>query len=138
MTQSVTNFGRDTSCTDSLRSGRLVSGARLVGEAAYRRLITVRGTLPGGEDEQNYGFDIAGKLGTVVTKSQEAALPGQVQTELLKDERLNAVNVNLVSTKNGPSVSWEVTVEGDTDAGPFTLVLAVSGVTVDLLGLQAT
>lgn len=136
MTQHV-NFGLDTSCTDSLRTGRLVSGARLVGEACYRRLITSRGTLPGGEDEQNYGLDLADLLGSVSTKADEAALPGRIQTELLKDERLNAVDVNVVSTKSGPSVSWEITIEGHTDAGPFVLVLGVAGVTVDLLKLQA-
>lgn len=131
-----TNFGTDTSCTDSMRTGRLSSGARLVGEACYRRLITPRGMLRGGEDEQNYGLDLLDAIGSVQTVSDEAALPGRIQNELLKDERLNAVSADIVSTKEGPAVLWKISIEGDTDEGPFTLVLGVSGVTVELLGLD--
>lgn len=130
------DFGKDTSCTDSLRTGRFSTGPRLVAEACYRRLITPRGSLRGGEDEANYGFDLSEKIGTVVNASTEAALPGQIQSELLKDERLSSVTVNVVSTKTGPAVAWVVTIEGQTSAGPFTLKLSVSEVTVSILGLQ--
>lgn len=138
MTQNV-NFGKDTSCTNSLRTGRYVTGTRLVAEALYRRLITPRGTLQGGEDEQNYGLDLLDLIGSIddANGSKAAALPGQIQAELLKDERLTSVSVSVSSSKNGTILSWTVTINAQTDIGPFSLVLAVSDVTVDILGFQS-
>ncbi len=133
----MTDFGRDTSCTDKYRSGILVSGRRLVAEACYRRLITARGTLRGGEDEANYGLDLADAIGQATSTKTAAALPGQIQTELLKDERVISVDVTVDATIQGPATSYAVAVNGQTDIGPFSLVLGVSGVTVDLLGIQA-
>lgn len=121
---------------DALRTGVLVSGPRLVAEASYRRLRTTRGMLRGGEDEANYGLDLADLIGSVATKSDAAALPGRVQAELLKDERVESVTVTVTSTVDGPATSWTVSVEGTTADGPFSLVLSVSEVTVDLLGIQ--
>ena len=43
----MTDFGFDTSCTTALRTGRFSSGPRLVAEACFRRLSTLRGTLRG-------------------------------------------------------------------------------------------
>jgi len=131
------NFGTDTSCTDSLRTGRLVSGPRLVAEACYRRLITPRGSLFGGDDEANYGLDLADLIGSVSTKAQVAALPGQIQTELLKDERITSASATVTASKSGPSVTYQISISAQTDAGPFSLVLSVSDVTVSLLGMQA-
>jgi hypothetical protein len=134
----MTDFGTDTSCTNGLHSGRLVIGPRLVAEACYRRLTTARGMLRGGEDEQNYGLDLMDLVGSIASRAQAAALPGQIQAELLKDERLVSVDVDVVSTVSGPSTSYAVSILGHTDDGPFTLVLGVSNVSVDLLGIQET
>ena len=131
----ATDYGTDTSCLTSLRTGRLVSGVRLVAEAAYRRITTPRGQLQGGEDEANYGIDLADLIGSVATTADAAALPGRIENELLKDERIESVDVDVASTKSGPAVSWSVTIEAQTSEGPFSLVLAVSDVTVELLGL---
>lgn len=133
----TTDFGTDTSCTDSLRTGRFVSGVRLVAEALYRRLSTPRGTLQGGEEEANYGLDLVDLVGSVNTTLAQAALPGQIEAECLKDERVTSVTANVTSTQAGPVVSWKVSLDVETDVGPFTLVLGVSGVTVDLLGFQS-
>lgn len=131
----ATDYGTDTSCLTSLRTGRLVSGVRLVAEAAYRRVTTPRGMLQGGEDEANYGIDLADLIGSVVTTADAAALPGRIENELLKDERIESVDVTVTSSVVGPSTSWQVTIEAQTSEGPFSLVLAVSDVTVELLGL---
>jgi hypothetical protein len=136
MSATVTNFGRDTSCTTGMRTGQLVSGVRLVAEASYRRLSTPRGSLIGGEDEANYGLDLAGKIGSAATHDEVAALPAQVEAELLKDARIETVNVTIVQTITGPSAAWTVTVEATTALGPFSLVLGVADVTVQLLGVQ--
>ena len=133
----ATNFGRDISCTDSLRTGRFVSGVRLVAEAAYRRLITPRGTLRGGEEEENYGFDLSSLIGSVVTASDAAALEGRIANELLKDERISTVTAVVTMTKRGPSTFFDVDVSATTAEGPFTLQLSVTDVTVELLGIAA-
>ncbi len=130
------NFGTDTSCTTGLVTGRLSSGLRLVGEAMFRRLTTSRGLLKGGEDEQNYGLDLADAVGKITNASQQAAVQQQVEQEVLKDERIDTATCTITSTVSGPSTSWQVTIEAQTGQGPFSLVLGVSGVTVDLLGLN--
>jgi hypothetical protein len=134
----MTDFGRDISCTSSLRTGRFSTGVRLVAEAAYRRLTTPRGALRGGEEEANYGFDLLEKIGSVSTKTDAAALPGQIAAELKKDERIDDVSVTVVDTSTGPAKSFDITIVATTGLGPFSLVLAVSGVTIAMVGLEAS
>ncbi len=131
-----TDYGRDTSCTDSLQTGRFVTGVRLVGQACYRRLTTPRGMLRGGEDEDNYGLDISELIGSGNPKSVAATLPGRISAELSKDERIESVEVEVLVTKDGPETNLSVTVKCQTGAGPFTLVLLASAVTVELLGIE--
>lgn len=133
----ATNFGRDTSCTTSLRTGRLVTGARLVAESAYRRLTTPRGMLRGGEEELNFGLDLTEVIGSVKTAADAAALPGRIRAELKKDERIESVDVVVTETTSGPGRSFAVRVDALTAEGPFTLAIAVSEVTVELLGIKA-
>lgn len=132
----TTTFGRDISCTTSLRTGRYATGVRLVAEAAYRRLTTPRGMLHGDEDEKNYGIDLLDLIGSIQTKSDEAAMPGRIAGELRKDERILAVDVTLVSRTEGPSLKWTITIEATTAAGPFSLQVGVDDVSVELLNIR--
>lgn len=131
----ATNFGKDTSCTDSLKTGRFVTGPRLVAEAVYRRLTTPRGMLRGGEEEADYGLDLTELIGSVSNRSDAAALPGRIENELRKDERIESVKVTVTETTQGVAKSFEVFVEATTSEGPFDLTLAVSDVTTALIGL---
>lgn len=136
MTVTATPYGQDTSCTDRLRPGRIVSGATLLGEAAYRRLTTRRGTLL---DDPTYGLPLLDLLSADVDPELAATYPGQVRAELLKDPRLEAVTVDIVETVTGPARAWTVTISGvGSDGDAFELVVGVSDVTVELLGLEAT
>lgn len=119
-------FGRDTSCTDRLRPGRVVSGKRLVAEAVYRRLTTTRGTLL---YDPNYGLALVDLLGAEITPNQEAALPSRIKNELMKDGRIEDVRVSL--SKSGAAYTVEIEVE--CAAGPFDLVLSVSDLTTEIL-----
>jgi hypothetical protein len=132
----ATSFGKDISCTDSLRTGRYATGARLVAESAYRRLITPRGMLRGGEDEQNFGFDISQLIGTSKAKNDAATVLGRIRAELLKDERIGTVEVSLVESKNGPETTYAITIAAKTTEGPFTLAIGVSDLSVELLGIE--
>lgn len=128
------DLGRDISCTDSLKTGRFATGVRLVAEAAYRRLTTPRGMLRGGEEEQNYGLDLTAFCGTTNPKATAASLPGRIKSELLKDERIETVDVNIVVTTSRPATTFTITIAATTGAGPFTLKLLASAVDVELLG----
>jgi hypothetical protein len=130
-------FGKDTSCTSALRPGQFVTGARLVGEALYRRLSTPRGMLRGGDDEESYGFDLLGVIGSTQSDADAIALQGKIRNEALKDERIIDAQVTVTLTRNGPAVSLDVLIEVTTGAGPFTLNIGVDEATVELLNLAA-
>lgn len=137
MSADSTFFGRDTSCTDSLRTGRFATGARLVGEAAYRRLTTPRGMLRGGEEEQNYGLDLNDYCGSTNPTQDAAALPGRIEAELTKDERIISVSTTVTVTTVGPATTFDIVIEAGTRAGPFTLQIGIDQLTVELVGLKA-
>lgn len=130
------DYGRDVSCTDSMKTGRFATGVRLVAEAAYRRLITPRGMLRGGEEEANYGLDLTELCGTTNPTATAASLGGRIRAELLKDERIESVDVDVLTTTTAASeVSFTITIAAVTGAGPFTLQVLASTVTVELLGI---
>jgi hypothetical protein len=134
----MADFGTDLSCTTSLRTGRYVTGARLVAEAAYRRLITPRGTLFWGEDEADYGLDLTELLiGQPNTTALANSLEGRIRNELKKDERIDEVDVSVITSTVGASTTYDLTINATTAAGPFTLTLAANEVSVALLGLAA-
>lgn len=122
------NYGRDLSCTDGLRTGRYVTGARLLAEACYRRLTTPRGMLRGGEEEANYGLDLSAEIGTTGNPGVLAAsLAARVRNELLKDERILDVIVDVVPIVTGPLVELLVDIRGrGAKEGPFALQLSVT------------
>lgn len=132
----TTDFGRDMWAQDSVRTGRFASGARLVGQAVYRRLITQRGALRGGEDEANYGFDLTGLVGSVGGKIPAAAAASSIRNECRKDPRVEDAVVTVVRVVDGVAESWLVTVDARTAKGPFELVLKVEDVTVTMVGLS--
>ncbi len=133
----MVDFGRDMSCTDSLKTGRFATGTRLVGEACYRRLTTPRGMLRGGEAEADYGYDLSVLIGSTSVKSAAASLPGRIEAELLKDERVESVSVDVTVFTEGPDTAFTIEIEAVTSVGPFTLTLLASAVTVELLGITA-
>ena len=132
----TTYFGYDISCTRGMKSGRFVSGVDLVAQAYYRRLTTPRGTLIGGEEEQNYGLNLMSLVGKAATPSFAASLPGKIENELLKDPRTESVSATVVSATSGPAVTYTIRIAAKTALGPFTLVLAVSAVSAEILGIQ--
>lgn len=132
-------YGKDTSCTTSLRPGRMVSGGRLVAEALYRRLTTPRGMLVGGEQEANYGLDLTEMIGTIESKQQSAALPGLIRAECKKDDRIGDVDVVVTETLLGPAKELNIEITGQTKEGDsFELTLRVDEVSVEILGLGGT
>lgn len=133
----ATYYGKDISATNGIKTGRYSRGVRLVAEAAYRRLITPAGSLHGGEEEQNYGFDLTSLVGSAKTKSDAAALPGRIQAELRKDERIESVDVVVtVTTATNGAVAWVVRIDGKTAEGPFSFQVGIDDVSIELLGIS--
>ena len=133
----TTDHGRDIWCTDSLRTGRTVTGTRLVAQAVYRRFITERGALRGGEDEANYGLDLTQLVGQRGGRAPAESIKGRIRNEARKDPRVLDADVTVVRSVSGAAESWEITIQGRTATGPFELVLAVDEVTTKLVGLDA-
>lgn len=133
----MNGYGKDMSALDAVRAGTLVSGARLVAEAAYRRLTTPPGTLQGGPAEEDYGIDLPGYVGMLDSRATQLALPGIVRAELLKDDRLASVDVTVArETLPAAGVRYLVRVTGTTSLDEdFTLTVAVNDVSAEFLGI---
>lgn len=137
----LAGFGTDTWCLDSLSPGRFARGANLVAQAAYKRLITPRGTLSGGDEETAYGLDVASYVGAVGTAIAIRTLPGQVRAQLLQDDRLSEADVTAaIATAADGTVSITLAIVGTLadESGTFTLTLAVSDVDATVLGITTT
>jgi len=131
----MTDYGRDTYCLDKLRTGRYASGATLVAQRVYRRFITPRGALIGGEEERNFGLDLAGMVGGASTPELVNAMPQRIRNEAAKDPQINptSVGVTVDASEEGSEYTYTITISARAAGGPFALVLGVSDVTVDLL-----
>jgi len=130
-------YGLDTWCLDHLQPGRYARGSTLVAQALYRRLITPRGTLRGGDEESAYGFDVSGYVGAIGYQSALQAIPGLVRGELLKDDRLSEVEVKATFTEEtnaliGILLDVRVTLADEDET--FSLTLAVTDVNTTILG----
>jgi phage baseplate assembly protein W len=124
----TTNYGSDLSCTNDFTSDmRVVSGRTLLAQAAYRRLITPRGSLP---DDQNYGFDVTALIDDDLQPGDLALIQTGIQNELIKDERIVKASATCVLSSVG-QLTISITLS---DAnGPFVLVLAATAVSVTIL-----
>lgn len=122
-------YGRCMSATTRLTTGRLVSGTRLLSEAVIRRLTTPRGSIWGDED---YGFDIAGYVGAVGVGIAVAALPSILESEVLKDDRIESCAV--IATRDDDEITIKLRMRSASSSGDFALTLAVGDVGVSVLG----
>jgi hypothetical protein len=129
----TTDFGQDTFCLDSRRTGRMARGVTLVAQRCYHRLITPRGQLRGGEDEANFGYDLGKLIGR--SNLSDSQIEGEIKNELSKEEAVESVAVMVTRSSGAVFVSYSIQVDCVTAEGPFSLVLAVSDVTVELVGL---
>lgn len=135
----ATDFGRDTSCTTSMRTGRIVRGRQLLAEAAFRRITTPPGTLRGGEAERNYGIDVTALVGASEPRKAAARLPGIIRAELLKDERFLDATATVVAIASGAATEFEINIRLETEeSGAFTFKVGVDEVSAQFLGIEST
>jgi hypothetical protein len=129
-------FGRDTYCVDHLQPGMFARGVKLVAQRCYRRLITPAGTLRGGEEEADFGMDLAGFVGSTEDRDLSSMLPVRVRNELMKDPTVDSVTVVADRTEAAGKVSYTLTISVESGEGDFDLIVAVDEVTVELLGVN--
>lgn len=128
----MTDYGQDFSCATDLETTLVtVSGRTTVIHAIVRRLGTPRGRL---KDDADYGFDLAGYCNDDVSPRDLAWIQSQIEAECLKDERVIGA---LATVALGAGDVLTVTLALDlSDADSFTLVLAVSAVTIETLSVE--
>src|SRR5262249_35544866 len=121
------DFGTDLDCGDDLNPlGSTVTGPLCLAQAIQRRLSTPRGMVI---DAPNYGRDLREYLSRGMAAENIEAIPGEVRAELLKDERLEEVDV--VPTMPA-SDALRLDIACQTAEGPFSLVLDVTQAAVEL------
>lgn len=116
---------------NDLDAGMRETGGNLVlAQWVVRCLQTPQGQLL---DDPNYGYDLTQWLNQDVdiTAPQFAQLKSGIVKALLRDERI--LDVQVPSITLGPDGIMVVTILVSPASGPFTLVLAVSATTVQLL-----
>ncbi len=120
------NFGADVSTWPDLDgSFALITGKRVVAEAALRRLMTPRGALVGAP---NYGLDLRGWVNASYTPAQLGRLQADIAAECEKDERVRSADVTV--TADTTTMSLTVQVALDTNDGPFGMTLLVTAVSI--------
>lgn len=125
------NFGISWSCVSDLTMPSvMVSGFRVVAEAVLRRWSTPRGGLI---EDPTYGYDLTNAIGEDIDAQTLASMSQGAATEAEKDPRVRACFVTLGLINSVLTVQARI----ETAEGPFTLVAAVSGITVTLLQVQA-
>lgn len=135
------SYGTDLYMFDRLVTGRMATGVTLLAQAIYRRLTTPRGTLDDGDEGVVYGLDLAEFLGRQATPDAIANTGPALEAEILKDDRIASVTA-VASAVTGADGLTTTTVEitaipyDETAAAPFAMTLAVSDVTVSLLGVS--
>lgn len=123
----MADLGTDVSCVfDATPNMAMVSGRRCLAEAVARRLITPRGRLIG---SPNYGFDLTQYLNDDLTAGDLIRIAAGATSEVKNDERVLAATVSIALAFGVMTV--KVLLEDA--SGPFTLVLSISDVTVEIL-----
>lgn len=131
------SYGVDVWCGDVIVPGRLARGRAVVLLALYRRLITPRGMLRGGDEESAYGFDVSSYIGAVGAETALQALPALVRGELLKDDRVADVAVTVARDDRADgtiALAIEVTGVLADEGDEFALTLSADATSLALLG----
>lgn len=125
------DFGTTLSCvTDFASDARTVTGFMVVGEAIARRWSTPRGRLIA---YPNYGFDLQQYVNADMSPRDIAGLRAGAEAEAEKDERVEKCKVAAALETSTGILTLSAIVQ--TAKGPFTLVVAVSSVTLDLISV---
>ena len=124
----MTDYGSDLSCVDDLDASMVeldgvADGPLVVAQAVYRRITTPRGMVI---DAPDYGVDVAALLHRGLTRAELLGVAGTVRKEILKDDRVAAVDVVPSHSSSDPA-AVDLVIRGTlVDGETFTLTGAVT------------
>lgn len=128
----MADFGTDILALDDLDpSFALVSGEAMLARAIARRLTTPRGGL---FCDPDYGYDVRALLLDGLTPAKLASAQASIAAEVEKDERVAGATVTF--TQDTTAERLTISIELETDEGPFDLVLSVDALSAELLSPQ--
>lgn len=107
----------------------LATGRVQLAQAIGRRITTRRGSLAHIGDDSDYGIDVRDFLGSDADATSAFRIGALVDAEVLRDERVLGCSTSASIVDGLLTLSLRL---ADAE-GPFRLVLAVSGVTIELL-----
>lgn len=123
-------FGRDLSCTTGLADNLDEVDERSplgVAQAAVRRLITARGSLP---DDPDYGIDVRAFCNRGTTTAELRELGGRIRVELAKDDRIADLTVAVTAPSSNTLTVFTQIRPADPAIEAFALTLAVTSSSV--------
>ena len=128
MTQPAPAFGSTLAMNTNLNgewdcdpTGRMATGRDVLAQRLVSRQLTTLGSVI---DCPNDCFDINDWLSANMTDGQVAQLPGQIHTELLKDQEVQSLTVTV---NYNPATSTLVLTENIISGyGPFSLTITVT------------
>lgn len=129
----VSTFAGANGSIDCDPLGSTISGPRAVLECCARRLMSPAGSVPG---SPNMGFDLMGKIGARMTPIQRERIRYDVEAELEKDERVQRARVVDFSADAAVGGRYRLRISVVLSSGTFTLTLAVSAVTIDIVDMR--
>jgi len=138
MTQPA-DFGRDlatvwTATGPDLDSGFTeATGIDVLAQSLVRRLTTPHGSVAGCPNDC---IDLRAMLGAGVTNQDVQTIQSAVQNEIQRDARVMPSST-VRAQYNTTTRVLVLTIRVVTASGPFTMTLAVSSVTVELLNVSA-
>jgi hypothetical protein len=106
----------------------LISGRQVVLESCARRLQTPRGFFRWAPD---YGYDLRSKMGARMSVVQRLRISNDIEAELNKDDRVRSAKV--VSFTSSEEGRWKIKINVTLAEGTFSLIVAASALTVELL-----
>lgn len=124
-------YGSDTVCLYDLPriDLQVVDPVQLIGQRLARRLQTPRGALALIGDDPNFGWDVRQYINGRFNPTTLGVAESQIANECMKDEQVQAATARL--TLSGLALTIDIEVESS--AGPFSLTMQVSQLTVDLI-----
>ena len=111
--------------------GQICEGKACLGQDLLHRFTTPRGGL---FYDTSFGKDLRVYLEESLTPERIAAIPGEVSQEAEKDPRVESAKTTVSYDTKTEKLTISITAA--TANGPFTLVLEVSKLTVELLRLE--
>lgn len=128
-TSDAVTYGVDVSTVPGLDPMfRLIDGRRAVAEVVARRYSTPNGALL---DDPDFGLDVRGLLNESLDAATLYRWRAAMATEALKDERV--LDADVAFAADLVAGTLRVTIALTLADGPFTLVLGIGQLTVELL-----